>query len=84
MAFTSSFKNYIFQLQEQLREWSEAQKRERDQALENQKKADRLYELKMKELDQRAMELSKAEEDCRSAIERATKDYNQAQVNECS
>lgn len=68
--------------QEQLREWSEAQKRERDQAEANQKKADRLYELKMKELDQRAMELQAAEEDCRRAIDQATKDYNAAQARE--
>ncbi len=65
---------------EQLREWSEAQKRERDQATQNQNKADHLYELKMKELDQRAMELQSAEENCRHAINVATKDYNAAMV----
>lgn len=66
--------------QEQLREWSTEQKEERDQAERNQKTADRLYELKMKELDQRAMELANAEEDCRRAINMATKDYNNALV----
>lgn len=66
--------------QEQLREWSTEQKDERNQAEKNQKTADRLYELKMKELDQRAMELAKAEEDCRRAINIATKDYNNALV----
>lgn len=66
---------------EQLREWSEQQERERKQAEENQKAADRLYDLKTKELDQRAMELQQAEENCRRAINIATKDYNNAQVS---
>ena len=66
---------------EQLREWAEQQKREKDQADLNQKKADRLYELKMKELDHRAMELAKAEDDCRRAINEATTDYNSALVS---
>ena len=48
---------------------------------DNQKKADRLYELKMRELDARACELQRAEEDCRRAINEATKSYNLAQVN---
>lgn len=69
--------------QEQLREWSLEQKRERDQAKRNQAQADRLYELKSKELDQRAMELQKAEEDCRRAINMATSDYNNALVCLC-
>ncbi|XP_013411666.1 RIB43A-like with coiled-coils protein 2 [Lingula anatina] len=64
--------------QEQLREWSERQKKEREQAEENQRKADRLYELKMRELDERAMELQKAEEACRRAINHAQKDFNHA------
>lgn len=68
--------------QEQLREWSTQQAREKEQARLNQEKADRLYELKMKELDQRAMELQKAEEDCKRAINMATTDYNQALANE--
>lgn len=63
---------------EQKREWAEQQMRERKQAEENQKAADRLYELKMKELDQRAMELAAAEDNCRKAINNATTDYNQA------
>lgn len=66
--------------QEQLREWSTEQSDERNQAKKNQDQADRLYELKMRELDQRAMELAKAEEDCRRAINEATKDYNLALV----
>ncbi|KAK3608307.1 hypothetical protein CHS0354_030757 [Potamilus streckersoni] len=68
--------------QEQLREWSLEQSKEREQAMNNQYKADRLYELKMKELDQRAMELQQAEEECRRAINMATADYNNALANE--
>ena len=66
---------------EQLREWSEQQMRERKAAEDAQSRADRLYELKMKELDQRAMELAQAEEECRRAINSATNDYNRAQVS---
>ena len=51
------------------------------QAEENQKKADRLYELKMRELDERACELQRAEEACRNAVIQATKDFNKAQVS---
>lgn len=35
----------------------------------------------MRELDERAMELAQAEEDCRRAINVATKDYNKALVS---
>jgi len=35
----------------------------------------------MRELDERAMELAKAEEECRRAINVATKDYNKALVS---
>ena len=66
--------------QEQLREWSLEQQREREQAARNQAQADRLYELKMRELDERSMGLQKAEEDCRKAIDQATADYNKALV----
>lgn len=66
---------------EQLREWALEQQREREQAKKSQEKADRLYELKMKELDQRAMELQKAEEECRKAINWAQADYNKALVS---
>jgi hypothetical protein len=47
--------------QEQLREWSTQQANEKEQAKRNQDYADRLYNLKMKELDQRAVELQNAE-----------------------
>ena len=65
---------------EQLREWALEQQRERDQAQKNQDTADRLYELKMRELDQRALDLQRAEEECRKAINLAQADYNQALV----
>merc|ERR1711976_988004 len=67
---------------EQAREWADQQMRERAQADQNQKTADRLYELKMRELDQRAMELAQAEDACRKAINEATSDYNKAQARE--
>lgn len=67
---------------EQQREWAEQQAREKRQAQENQNKADRLYELKMKELDQRAMELQLSEDQCKKAIDEATKDYNKALASE--
>lgn len=70
--------------QEQLREWAEQQMRERDQAKKNQDKADNLYELKMKELDLRSMDLQDAEEACRRAINQAQADYNKALANEQS
>lgn len=67
--------------QEQLREWSTQQANEKDQARRNQDEADRLYQLKMRELDQRGMELEKAEDDCKRAINMATTDYNNALVS---
>ena len=66
---------------EQKQRWADAQIREKEQALLNQKEADRLYELKMRELDQRAMELQEAERQCRNAINLAQKDYNAALVS---
>ncbi|VDI47783.1 RIB43A-like with coiled-coils protein 2 [Mytilus galloprovincialis] len=68
--------------QEQLREWSTQQANEKDQARRNQDEADRLYQLKMRELDQRGMELEKAEDDCKRAINMATTDYNNALARE--
>ncbi|ESN91169.1 hypothetical protein HELRODRAFT_90340 [Helobdella robusta] len=67
---------------EQLRHWTEQQARERKQSEENQRLADKLYELKMIEMDQRAVELGKAEEECRKAINKATKNYNDALLRE--
>lgn len=67
---------------EQLKTWASQQMKEKKQAEDNQKHADRLYELKMKELDQRACELQNAEENCRRAINSATSDYNKALARE--
>lgn len=66
--------------QEQLREWSLEQQKEKEQARINQAQADRLYELKMRELDARGMDLQSAEEECRHNITMATTDYNNALV----
>lgn len=54
---------------------------EKNQAKQNQEEADRLYDLKQKQLDQRAVELQQAEEQCRKAINMATAAYNDALVN---
>lgn len=63
---------------EQARKWHEAQMREKTQSKTAQEKADTLYDLKQKELDQRAMDLQAAEENCRKAINMATAAYNDA------
>lgn len=68
--------------QEQAREWIKQQTNEKDQAFANQKYADHLYDLKAREMDQRACELASAEADCRRAINMATKDMNQALARE--
>ncbi|ESO95658.1 hypothetical protein LOTGIDRAFT_188374 [Lottia gigantea] len=68
--------------QEQKKNWLEQQKLEKELAERNQKAADRLYELKQKELDMRALDLQDAEENCRRAINMATSDYNKALDNE--
>ena len=47
----------------------------------NQTRADRLYDLKAKELDERAMALQKAEEECQRAVRHAADDYNNALVS---
>ena len=66
---------------EQARNWHEAQMREKAQAKRNQEAADQLYDLKQKELDQRAMDLQSAEENCRKAINMAQAAYNDALVS---
>lgn len=57
---------------------------ERKIAEQNQRKADRLYDLKMKEMASRAADLEQAEDECRKAIVQATKDYNSALVSSLS
>lgn len=64
------------------REWIKQQVDEKNQDLANQKQADRLYDLKARELDERACELANAEADCRRAINMATKDFNDALAKE--
>jgi uncharacterized protein YhaN len=51
---------------------------ERYQSKANQEYSDHLYDLKARELDQRACELAVAEDNCRRAINMATKDFNDA------
>lgn len=68
--------------EEQRRRWAEQQMKERKQAEDNQKRADYLYQLKMKEMGQRAAELEQAEEECRRAILQSNKDYNAALARE--
>uniref|UniRef100_A0A5K4F881 RIB43A-like with coiled-coils protein 2 n=1 Tax=Schistosoma mansoni TaxID=6183 RepID=A0A5K4F881_SCHMA len=61
---------------EQLQNWFDRQIEERNRAENAKKEADRLYDLKRRELDQRACELQKAEEECRRAINVAMQRYN--------
>ena len=44
--------------------------------------ADRLYDLKAREMDQRAMELAESEHQCRQAINFATTEFNISLANE--
>ncbi len=48
----------------------------------NSKQAKRLHDLKTIENDQRALQLAKAEQECRKAINMATKEFNKALANE--
>ena len=66
--------------QEQLREWSRMQQDQHRQAQAQQEAADRLFYAKQNELDQRAVELQRAEEECRRAINQSTRSYNEALV----
>ncbi|EDO49672.1 predicted protein [Nematostella vectensis] len=68
--------------EEQMREWVKQQSNEKNQDKANQSYADYLYDLKARELDQRACELAQAESDCRRAINQATKDFNLALMKE--
>ncbi|CAI2724139.1 unnamed protein product [Schistosoma spindalis] len=61
---------------EQLQNWFDRQIEERNRAENAKKEADRLYDLKRRDLDQRACELQKAEEQCRRAINVAMQRYN--------
>lgn len=68
-------------MQEQMREWTRKQAQEKKLAQKRQEEADRIYDLHRREMDQRACDLAKAEEECRRAINEATRDYNKALVN---
>jgi len=68
--------------QEQHREWIKQQMNEKAQEEANLKQSNRLCDLKAIEVDQRAKDLAQAEQDCRTAINLATKDYNLALARE--
>jgi len=68
--------------QEQHRDWMQQQMNEKAQEEANLKQAQRLYELKTMENDQRAMELACSEQTCRQAVNMATKNYNMALARE--
>ncbi|CAI9531542.1 unnamed protein product [Staurois parvus] len=68
--------------QEQLREWSLQQQRERQNALKDKRLADGLYDKHRIELDKKAMELQRMEEKARRDICTFTKEFNKVQVEE--
>lgn len=70
--------------QEQLREWSLQQQRELEKAKADKKRADELYDKTRLELDQRAMELQRMEEETRRLVCMTTKEFNMAQAMESS
>jgi len=67
--------------QEQLREWSRLQQEDQQYARQHQQAADQLFYAKQIELDQRAIELQRAEEQCRRDINKSTRNYNDALVS---
>lgn len=71
-----------FCLSDSAREWTKQQMTEKNQELANQNQSDHLYDLKAREMDQRACELARAEAECRRAINMATKDVNLALMKE--
>ncbi|XP_025969774.2 RIB43A-like with coiled-coils protein 2 isoform X1 [Dromaius novaehollandiae] len=71
----------IFQ-KEQLREWSLQQQRDWKNTLADKKFSDDLYDKNRIELDQKAMELQRADEETRRAVCAAIKDFNRAQAAE--
>ncbi|XP_069484279.1 RIB43A-like with coiled-coils protein 2 [Ambystoma mexicanum] len=68
--------------QEQFREWSLQQQKEFDKARVEKKCADDLYDKTRIELDQRAMELQRMEEETRRLVCMTTKEFNMAQAME--
>ena len=67
--------------QEQLREWSRLQQDDQRRAHNQQRAADQLFYAKQNELDQRAVELQRAEEQCRRDINKSVRNYNDALVS---
>ena len=63
------------------REWTAAQIAEKERLITEQNHADRLYDMKACELDQRTVDLASAEADTRRNITIATKEYNLALVH---
>ncbi|XP_042308356.1 RIB43A-like with coiled-coils protein 1 [Sceloporus undulatus] len=67
---------------EQRKQTLEEQRAEREKNLKDQKYADTLDDKKRVELDQRALELARLEEECRKAKAMALADFNRAQAAE--
>ncbi len=67
--------------QEQLREWSRLQQEDQRRAQNQQAAADQLFFAKQNELDQRAVELQRADEQCRRDINRSVRNYNDTLVS---
>lgn len=67
--------------QEQLREWTRLQQEDQQRAQQHQHAADHLFYAKQIELDQRAIELQRAEEQCRRDINKSVRHYNDALVS---
>jgi hypothetical protein len=68
--------------QEQLREWSRLQQEAQHRAHNQQQAVDQLFYAKQNELDQRTVELQRAEEQCRRDINRSIRNYNDALVSQ--
>lgn len=63
-----------------IRDWLSQQIAEKKRLSMEQKKADKLHDLKSIEMDERAQELARADEMTRKTLNVAIKDYNQALV----
>ncbi|CAF1103669.1 unnamed protein product [Rotaria sordida] len=68
--------------QEQLREWSRMQQENQKRTQQQQQAADQLFFSKQIELDQRAVELQQADEQCRRDINKSIRNYNDALFGE--
>ena len=64
-------------------DWVSQQVEEKRCLMEKEEEEQRLYELKICELDQKAVQLGAAERKTKTAINNAVKRYNQAQVCVC-